>query len=130
MDELGVFQNALIYTVVSSSVSVFVTNDDDSNLVLVILIFSVVVYAVYKTTLYLGGPAFPAAIGVDAAHPVVAFVVFVAKTTLNLTLQFQSQFVAILARQSLRPETSSPMWVVTLASFGIMLLWLLTKSIH
>lgn len=124
MDELSVFTNALIYTVCSQVVTVWLDASNAVSLFFLIIIFSIFVFIMIKMQGVAASPAFSRVLP-PTPH---RFLVFVISTVLNLTLQFQSNLVAKLSLDMLGPQTADAWYVASFACLVIMLLWLLAES--
>jgi hypothetical protein len=124
MDEFRVFKDALIYTVCSQIVTIWLDTSNTVSLIFLILIFSVLVFIVMKlnTVVRTQGAAY-------LAPTPLNFATFAVATVLNLVLQFQSNLVAQLAIDTLSPQTASPDHIATFAILSIVLIWLMAESI-
>lgn len=127
--ETRVFRDTLIYTVVLNAVRGLVSERTETELFLLVLLFSVVVFILLRMNTYLVSEKFPLAVGVQAQSVEVKFARFVGSTVLNVALQFQSSFVANLAVTALSPEQNVA-HVVVFATYGIILLWMLHESLQ
>jgi hypothetical protein len=125
----NVFRNTLIYTVVLNAVRGLVAQRTETELFLLVLIFSIVVFLTMKLDALTNDPTFPAAVDMDPDSSTVRFARFLTSTIMNVALQFQSSFVAMLALSALSPE-SDTFSVIAYATYGIALLWMLNESVR
>jgi len=124
MDEFRVFKDALIYTVCSQIVSIWLDSSNTVSLIFLILIFSVLVFITMKLSEVVRAQG-----AVYLAPTPLRFITFAVATVLNLILQFQSNLVAQLAIVTLSPQDSSPDHIATFAVLSIVLIWLMAESV-
>ena len=113
---------------VVNAVRGLVSQRTETELFLLVLLFSIVVFIMIKIDAFVAAPTFAGIMGIHPDATATRFSRFVSSTALNIALQFQSSFVAMLALAALSPETD-PFNVIMLAAYGIILLWMLNESI-
>jgi hypothetical protein len=127
MPETDVFRNALVYTVVSQACTTIIDNSTENGIIVMIVFFSILVYISMAIHRQVVSGAVNTALSLAEDGAVARFVQFVSSTSLNLILQFQSNFVGRFALSTLDTR-QSPMYTIGVASCAIILLWLLNES--
>lgn len=127
--ETRVFRDTLIYTVVLNAVKGLLSQRTETELFLLVLLFSVIVFILLRINTHVASTYFPVQLNAHPESVVVKFSRFVSSTVLNIALQFQSSFVAMLALSALSPEKNVA-HIIVFAAYGVILVWMLHESLQ
>jgi len=116
-----------VYTVVSQGVSALIDQGSENGLIVLMILSTLLAYITVKINKFVHDNRFPDSVHAAPHSAPIAFIRFFTSSVLNLVLQFQSTFIARLGIASLKPQGNT--LVIFLALYGIILLWLLQRTI-